>query len=263
MFEKFLEIYVFFFGRAYFQNFNRALYRLSLGGLGILNHKSSRSSGEKNFLGKYLKNSSGVLIDVGANQGSYAIEALGVCKTLKVYAFEPHPSTYASLARNVSRHPNIIAINKGMSSVTGVLKLYDYPGKDGSSHASLFKDVITEMHGAGAAISHDVGLTTLDEFIQAENIIEIDLLKVDTEGNELAVLKGAANAIASGKVKAIHFEFNEMNVSSRVFFRDFWRLLQGYRLYRLLPSGMVEIKKYSPLGCEIFAYQNIVAILKK
>ncbi|MGE0011514.1 MAG: FkbM family methyltransferase [Azoarcus sp.] len=262
MFEKIIDVYVFLFGRVYFQKLNKALYRLSLGGLGVLNYRTSKSSGEKVFLENYLKNCSGVLVDVGANQGSYAIEALGICKAMKVYAFEPHPITYVSLAHNVLRYPNIAAINKGMSSEIGVLKIYDYPGKDGSSHASLFEDVITEIHGAGTAVAHEVELTTLDEFVQAENIIEINLLKVDTEGNELAVLKGAANSIADRKIKAIHFEFNEMNVSSRVFFKDFWRLLQDYRLYRLLPNGMIEIRNYSPLGCEIFAYQNIVAILK-
>lgn len=70
------------------------------------------------------------------------------------------------------------------------------------------------------------------------------------------------NAIANRKIKAIHFEFNEMNVHSRAFFRDFWNLLDGYRFYRLLPNEMLEIKTYHPLYCEVFAYQNIVAILE-
>lgn len=83
------------------------------------------------------------------------------------------------------------------------------------------------------------------------------------EGNELAVLKGGEKSISEGKIKAIHFEFNEMNVSSRVFFRDFWKLLKDYQIYRLLPREMLEINHYSPLTCEIFAYQNIVAILKE
>jgi hypothetical protein len=89
------------------------------------------------------------------------------------------------------------------------------------------------------------------------------LLKIDTEGNELDVLRGAINSINQKKIKAIHFEFNEMNVISRVFFRDIYLMLKDYKLYRLLPYGMTEINVYSPLFCEIFAYQNIVAILKK
>lgn len=60
----------------------------------------------------------------------------------------------------------------------------------------------------------------------------------------------------------IHFEFNETNIISHVFFRDFWQQLPGYDFYRMLPSGLIHLKRYSPLLCEIFAYQNIVAIRK-
>lgn len=76
------------------------------------------------------------------------------------------------------------------------------------------------------------------------------------------VLQGAIKCLERKKIAAIHFEFNEMNVASRCYFRDFWKILDGFNFYRLLPNGMIEIKNYSPLHCEIFAYQNIVAILK-
>lgn len=262
MLEKIITAYVLLFGKSRFQKFNKLLYRLSLGGLGVLNYRNPKISGEKAFLEKCLSKNHGILVDVGANQGNYSLEALEICSSIKIFAFEPHPITFASLNKNIKNCHNITAINKGMSSENGVLRLYDYPSNDGSQHASLFQDVITEIHGAGSAVSHDVELTTLDQFIESENIKVIDLLKIDTEGNELQVLRGGVNAIQSGKIKTIHFEFNEMNVSSRAFFRDFWKLLDGYRFFRLLPNDMLEIKEYSPLPCEIFAYQNIVAILK-
>jgi hypothetical protein len=103
----------------------------------------------------------------------------------------------------------------------------------------------------------------LGEFLSSAGIDRVQLLKIDTEGNELSVLKGVESYIASKKIDVIHFEFNEMNVSSRVFFRDFWKMLQGYDVYRLLPRGMVKIDSYNPLYCEIFAYQNIVAFAQR
>jgi hypothetical protein len=54
-----------------------------------------------------------------------------------------------------------------------------------------------------------------------------------------------------------------MNVASRVFFRDFWNLMPNYDFYRLLPDNMVKLNNYSPVFCEIYAYQNIVALLKR
>jgi FkbM family methyltransferase len=262
MFEKIISVYIYLFGRTRFLKFNKLLYRMSLGGLGILNYKTSKASGEKSFLLKYLKKNGGVLIDVGANQGNYSIEAIAVCPNLRVFAFEPHPITFELLNKNVARHQNIFTVNKGMSQEKGVRKLYDYANKNGSSHASLFQEVITELHGSVAVSSHEVELITIDDFLCTKNINEIDLLKIDVEGNELEVLRGGINALHDRKIKAIHFEFNEMNIISRVFFRDFWEILEGYRFYRLLPNEMLEIKKYTPLNCEIFAYQNIVAILK-
>jgi len=257
-----IRLYVFIFARVRFEKINNFLYRLSLGGLGILNYQTSQISGEKNFLKKYLQNKKGVILDVGANEGSYTMEALEACSDPIIYAFEPHPVTFERLTKNTSIHPSVETINCGLSDSPGELTLFDYEHQDGSSHASLFSEVITEIHGSRTATGHRVNLSTLDGFLDEKNITEVLLLKIDTEGNELAVLQGGLRAIQEKRIKAIHFEFNEMNAVSHVFFRDFWRLLDNYRIYRLLPNEMLEIKRYNPISCEIFAYQNIVAILK-
>ena len=261
MLEKLISVYIFLFARSRFSRFNKLLHRMSLGGLGILNYKSSAISGEKAFLKSYLQNKNGILVDVGANHGNYIKEAIQFNQDLQVYAFEPHPKTFSKLSENLAGYQNVLLVNKGLSCANGVLKLYDYPNRNGSSHASLFEDVISAIHGSESTIAHEVELTTLDDFMKSENITEITLLKIDTEGAELEVLRGGVNALSGRKIKAIHFEFNEMNVVSRALFRDFWKILDGYRFYRLLPNEMLEIKNYNPLSCEIFAYQNIVAII--
>ena len=262
MLQKIINAYVWVFAKPIFGKFNKLLFRLSLAGLGVLNYKNSKVSGEQSFLKNYLSGKNGVVIDVGANEGNYSEEVLAFNSNINVYAFEPHPTTFQRLREKFKESKRITTVNKGLSESAGFLDLYDYENKDGSSHASLFPEVITEIHGAGKAISHKVSLTTLDNFIAENGIGIISLLKIDTEGNELQVLWGGVEALKSKKIAAIHFEFNEMNVASRCFFRDFWKILDGYRFYRLLPGGMLEIKNYSPLNCEIFAYQNIVAILK-
>ena len=257
-----LNLYVFLFARKIFERPNQVLYRLSLAGLGVLNYKTSKVSGEKVFLETYLKGKKGIVIDVGANQGDYCHEVLKANNEMTIYAFEPHPLTFKSLQAKTQKLKNVALINKGMSNENRLLNLYDYADNDGSEHASLFKEVIDEIHGSKSVSFHEVELVTLDKFIDESNINHIELLKIDTEGNELQVLRGGASSLRQRKIKAIHFEFNEMNVASRAFFRDFWNILGDYRLYRLLPNEMIEIKKYKPLWCEIYAYQNIVAILK-
>ncbi|WP_090043507.1 FkbM family methyltransferase [Limnohabitans sp. 2KL-27] len=260
--QKIINIYVFLFARVFFVKFNKLLYRLSLSGLGILNYKTSAVSGEKNFIDKFMRCKHGVVIDIGANVGDYIAELININKGLTIHAFEPHPLTFLKLRKNTVNYENVFVYNQGASSKRGLLNLYDYGSNDGSQHASLFRDVISEIHGSKSVTSHEVELIDLDGFIEMNNILEILLLKIDTEGNELEVIRGCAKSIASGKIKAIHFEFNEMNVASRVFFKDFWTILSDYDFYRLLPNGMMKINKYHPLFCEVYAYQNIVAIYK-
>jgi dynactin complex subunit len=139
--------------------------------------------------------------------------------------------------------------------------LYNYKNAPGSQHASLFKDVIEHIHhGESTVVQVDV--TTIDRFMEEHAIQKIDVLKIDTEGNDLNVLHGAKHAIEQQQIDIIHFEFNEMNVVSRVFFKDFCDILPNYTFYRMLPDGIISLGEYYPLVFEIFAFQNIVAIRK-
>ena len=256
-----LMIYRALFARKLFYRFNKILYHCSLSGLGVLNYEDDTVSGEGWFLKKYLKGRlDGVVFDVGANVGDYSRLVLQVSPKVTVYAFEPHPKTFTVL-KNSLHQSNFFPVNAAAGEKEGMLSLYDYEANDGSAHASLYQDVIENIHKA-RSIECKVQVLSLGAFAKSKNIEKIDLLKIDTEGNELSVLKGIVEYIEAGKVEIIHFEFNEMNVSSRTYFRDFWNLLPNYDFYRLLPDGMARIEEYNPVFCEIFAYQNIVAILK-
>ena len=63
----------------------------------------------------------------------------------------------------------------------------------------------------------------------------MDLLKVDFEGNEVAVLDGASKIFKEHMFRSVTFEFDEMNTVSRVFLRDILDKLNGYQVSRLLP----------------------------
>jgi FkbM family methyltransferase len=156
---------------------------------------------------------------------------------------------------------DIRAFNIGVGENIGNMELYDYDINDGSAHASLYKSVITDLH-KGNSVSHIVKIINIDNFLEKANINKVGLMKIDTEGNEYKVLIGAKSSIEAKKIKAIQFEFNEMNIVSKASFKDFWDILYNYKLYRLLPGGeLLEIKKYNPLMTEIYGFQNIVAIL--
>lgn len=254
------SIYPILFARKSFEKLNRLLILLGLRGLGILNHGTNKISGESFFLKHTFSNYDiNSVFDIGANIGDYAITCRELGFKGDILSFEPHPITFNHLKEKTPKH-NIKLYNIGFSEEAGTLSIYDSSTSDGSEHASLHKEVLTDLHKRDI-IEHKVDIDTIDNFLTTNKIENIDLLKIDTEGNELAILKGANKALS--KIKIIHFEFNEMNVVSRAFFKDFYTLLSpNFNLYRLLPSSFLKIDEYETLFNEFFAYQNIIAIRK-
>jgi FkbM family methyltransferase len=256
------DFYAFLFSRSYFYKFNRGLHHASLRGLGVINYKNDVVSGERRFIRKLLCSLEGpTVVDVGANEGDYSSAVLRANKNTRVFAFEPHPETFARLSSRLSSARNVVATNLACGSSPSRLILYDHADGAGTAHASLHRGVIERIH-QDKSVQHVVNVTTLDQFAADHGIDVIHLLKIDTEGFELEVLKGASRLLREVRIRAIQFEFNEMNIVSGVFFKDFREAIPNYAFYRMLRSGLGALDPYSPSTCELFAYQNIVALPK-
>lgn len=238
------------------------MYSLSLNSLGILNYENERLSGEYSFINKLTKylNEDAVILDVGANVGRYSNQIAKLKPETKIYAFEPHPKTFKVLEKN-ARLNGYTALQFACGQKPTKLKLYDYDERDGSSHASLYKDVIQDFYNSNPT-EHLVEAIDLDSFVAEKNIKNIALLKIDVEGNEYAVLQGLKRSVENDIIEIIHWEFNNMNVISRTFFKDFYDFLDNYHIYRMLPDSLIPLGDYKPMFCEIYAFQNIVAIHK-
>lgn len=263
MYSALLKLYASLFARQQFRKLNLLLFDLGLHGLGILNYQDRNISGELTFLRQCLKNKvSPVVLDVGANVGGYSRDVVAINPSVTVFAFEPHPLTFERLVSNIGARPNIRPFRCAVGDRAGRHVLYDRHSEGGTMHASIFREVIEDIHQVQST-GYEVNLVTLDEFIEEHRLGRVDLLKIDTEGYEMNVLKGGINAIRSGIFKTIQFEFNEMNVVSRVFFKDFIDALPQYQFHRMLPGGLQRIDRYDPVRCELFAFQNIVAILRE
>ena len=253
-------IYRTLFAHPFFERFNRLMMVLGLSGLGVLNYTSARASGERRFLQRWLgRRHEPVCFDVGANCGHYSAMILEVNPGARLHCFEPHPRNFEALKQRIGLAGNATLHNSGCADEPGTLTLFDYADADGSSHASMHREVIERLHGA-RSVEHRVPVVCLDDYVKEHGIGRIDLLKIDTEGHEFVVLRGATDTLRSGIIACVHIEFNEMNAVSGVFFKQFYDLLSpNYTLYRLLPTSMLEIKRYTPVYHEVFAFQNIVA----
>jgi FkbM family methyltransferase len=258
--RRLADAYATVFARPVLAPYHYFLLKLAQRGLGVMNYSSSTISGERylifQLLPRLVNNDSPVFFDIGANQGNYSKMLSQRFPEARIFAYEPHPLNYDALVR--AAIPGVLASNEALGAEVGQTELYDYATADGSTNASLFRGVIDELRGRPAA-AHTVQIGKLDTIADTLGIGVIDLLKIDTEGGELSVLRGAGTLLRQDRIRFIQFEFNEMNLISRVFLHDFRSLLQGYSLYRLMPGGLLTISA-EPLLSELFGYQNILAV---
>lgn len=236
-------------------------YRNALNDIGVLNWEDKDRCGENFFLQTYLAEFfQPVVLDIGAHHGDYSNKIIEVCQSATIYAFEPHPAAYLKLEQCGKEH-GYLTFNSALGKHNESATIYDYFHQDGSEHASLYRGVIEELH-AQASIAHPIRIEKLDDVIDKLSLKQVNLLKIDTEGNEFNVLLGAEQSLRIGMIDVIHFEFNEMNIMSRTFFKDFYDFLPEYDFFRLTAQGAIHIPTYIPWLCEIFAYQNIVCTRK-
>lgn len=156
---------------------------------------------ESRWVRAYLKPGMTV-VDVGANVGYYTFLAASlVGPTGRVYAFEPSPYAFERLAEAVRLNgiPHITAIQSGLGEVRGKVRLF-LPEQAGNHTPSMLAS------GMGRPI--DVSVQTLDEYVVNEELNGIDLLKIDVEGFEPQVIRGAQQLLREHKVRAILCEFN-------------------------------------------------------
>lgn len=237
---------------------------MSLSGLGILNYENKTVNGENYLLNSILPliipMENPIFFDIGANVGNFRKSLFSSFPKAVIYAFEPHPKNFSTLNASL-KSTNLKSYNLALGDHRGELTLYDWADSDGSTHASLHEAIILEHYNQDT-VKYAVSVETLDDFCNINEVMDIDFIKIDTEGHELSVLEGAKKLIEKRRINFIYFEFNQTNIISKVFYRDFRILLKDYEFYRLLPHGALRLGDSTALT-EIFAYQNIIAIPKE
>ena len=145
--------------------------------------------------------------DVGANIGFMTgVLASRLDAGSQIFSFEPNPMILPRLRRNVEawmRRPGsakMTVVDKAVGDAPGVVTLY-VPSEDGINSAVG----TLEPDGSAFELHHkvEVQATTLDDLFPTETL---DLLKLDVERHEAAVLRGASNMLAEGRVRTIVYE---------------------------------------------------------
>jgi FkbM family methyltransferase len=137
-----------------------------------------------------------VIFDVGGNFGQTALRFAAAFPNARVCSFEPVPSSFLQLQRAIQGKGNISAANTAVGEKAGQVSIHVSAdaGSNSISRKKAGDDSIT------------VPVDTVDALATSYDFESIDLLKIDVEGYELQVLKGAAGLLAR---EAIRFVFAE------------------------------------------------------
>jgi len=189
-----------------------------------------------------LSKSTNSFLDIGANIGFYSLLAAKANPDIKIHAFEPAKGPKYFLKKNIKINnfeKQIKPINLALSSTNGTIDFYEVENLK-------YKYLNYNLAGEGNTgtkktsrnfIKNKVNTITLDGFINANKINSIDLIKLDTEGTEVDILKSGVESIKKFQPIIIcETLFNTTEKELSLFFKSL-----DYQFYNHLDDGLLKV----------------------
>jgi FkbM family methyltransferase len=168
-----------------------------------------------------------IVVDVGAHIGKYTIIASKMVGSKgKVIAIEAHPANYDILKRNIviNKLSNVIALNYAVHSTEMLVKLYE-PGQE--EGFTIYNTIMTDRISLNNQKYIEVKANRLDSLLLENGIKEVNWIKIDVEGAEFEVLKGAITILSSSKDISLLIEIHNVGANNKTFYEPIIRLLES------------------------------------
>jgi FkbM family methyltransferase len=144
------------------------------------------------YIARYAPKKGDVVIDCGAYIGEFALYAAkAVLPGGTVVAFEPDPGIYRKLEANIKLNglTNVIAVNKGVWSSEGSMK---FIGNDKEGYSFMLSPNPSAV---------DLPVTSMDRALADLGVRRVDFIKIDAEGAEIEVVRGAESTLKNNDAK--------------------------------------------------------------
>ena len=253
-----------------------------------------KQSAEKKML-KELIEPGDIIFDVGCNRGAYIKTILDLNRgPITIYGFEPAPEVFSLLCYNLA-NAKFLRLEDWHNLQSQEREKYAQPAamfSHGTYQINLFNCAVgakngkipffyfdknglaTELSGTylrplvvsqvGAYKKFIVPCCTIDSFCAEHNIRHIDLLKIDTEGAEFDVIKGATTMLQHKAIDAIQFEYGGAYQDAQITLENVYTHLQnfGYAIFKLCDNEFLPMYTFKKEH-EDFCYVNFLAVLCK
>lgn len=190
------------------------------------------TNGEHALIDRMSCPAGAVAFDVGANVGSWTSTFRARHPGARIHAFEIDPAVAATLEARFARDDHVTVVAIGLSDRTGSSEARR------STSTTRVTSVIDSAALNPDADTVSVELESGDDYLARAGLDHVRFVKVDTEGNDLNVLRGFTGALGEGRIDVLQFEHNEWAVPAGVHLADFYELLEsmGYEIGRLFPD---------------------------
>ncbi len=188
------------------------------------------------------------LVDVGANEGWAAVRMLDVFPHATVHAFEPAPDVFGRLRERAAERPGIRPVRAAAGDRTGTASFH-VTASHWCSSLLAPTDEGRRLHGGmyEERARLDVPITRLDDWAASAGVERVDGLKIDAQGADLAVLRGAEGLLTRGVdaivcEAALAIEYEGASTFSEI---DLFLRERGYWVERIGEVGIAGPERRS------------------
>jgi FkbM family methyltransferase len=167
------------------------------------------------------------VIDVGANRGQFALFAAHHFPGAKLICFEPQPAPRALLKRVIDGTAPLRVLDVAVGASNEVAEFHIAEADDSSSLLMSNQRQQRAFPGAESNRSISVEIRRLDEVLTSSDLVPPVLLKIDVQGGELGVLRGAQGLLGSIDVVLLEASFVELYVGQALV-DELWTFLNGH-----------------------------------
>jgi FkbM family methyltransferase len=185
---------------------------------------------------RLFDNQSIIIFDVGAHDGRSIDLYKKKFSNSTIFSFEPTPKTFSILKKNTENLEKVNLYNEALTFFVGQTSFYI---NNSSLTNSLLESSISDDNFIDATRTKEkitVNTNTIDNFCSKNTIDKINILKIDAQGADLDVLKGAIGMLKNKSVDLIYIEVEFVQLyENQPLFHDISHFLSeyGYNLYSL------------------------------